>query len=145
LLVSFLKGNGCCFLEGRDTAVANACVCTGDIFDQMVGSNEVADTPASSVEGLSGGADCECSLVELWFDSGNSSKRNIVKAVVDFVREDDEVVLHSEVADAFEFFAREDLADGVVPKPLILFEQEEVYSLRGVQDLGYVSNGLPQS
>jgi hypothetical protein len=145
LLVSFLKGNGCCFLEGRDTAVADAGVCTGNVFDQMVGSNEVADTPASSVEGLSGGANCERSLVKLWFDGGNSSKRNIVEAVVDFIREDDEVVLHSEVTDAFEFFVREDLADGVVPKPSVLFEQEEVRSLRGVQDLRYVSNILLQS
>jgi hypothetical protein len=40
---------------------------------------------------------------------------------------------------------REDLADGVVPKPSVLFEQEEVRSLRGVQDLRYVSNILLQS
>lgn len=85
-----------------------------DELDQMLRPDEVADSPASSVEGLARGADGQGALPELRGQRCDPGERDVVEAVVDLIREDDDVVLDAEVADALEFLAREDLADGVV-------------------------------
>lgn len=80
----------------------------------MLGTDEVSYSPASGVEGLAGRADGESALVELRRQGSDSGERDVVEAVVDFVGEDDQVVLHADLSNALQLSAREDLANGVV-------------------------------
>lgn len=80
----------------------------------MLWSNEVPDTPAGSVEGFASRADGKSALVELWRHSSNSGKWDVEQTVVDFVREDDKIVLHAEVSDALQLISGEDFPDGVM-------------------------------
>ena len=48
-----------------------------------------------------------------------------MEAVVDLVREDDDLVLDAQVADALELLARVDLANGVVLRLLVSFPAAE--------------------
>jgi hypothetical protein len=118
LLVCLLKSNGRCLLQRRHTAVADAGVSTGNVLDQVLGSDQVADAPAGGVEGFACGADGERPLIVLWLHGGNSGKWDIVETVVDLVGEDDEVVLHGKVTDAFEFIARENLPNRIMTSSL---------------------------
>ena len=118
LLVCLLKSNGRCLLQRRHTTVADAGVSTGNVLDQVLGSDQVADTPASGVEGFASRTDGERPLVVLWLHGGNPGERDIVETVVDLVGEDDEVVLHGKVPDAFEFVARENLPNRIMTTSL---------------------------
>jgi hypothetical protein len=113
-LVCLLKGHSSGFLEGRHTAVANAGVCTSNVLDQMLRSDQIAHTPASGVEGLTSRAHSEGAFIQLGGQGGNPRKRNIEQAVINFIRKDNQVVLDTEVADTLELFLGEDLAKGVV-------------------------------
>ena len=84
------------------------------IFDQMLRSNEVPNTPAGGIEGLACRADGESALIELWRQGSDSCEWDVEQTVVDFVREDNEVVLHAEVADTLQLGFREDFSDRVV-------------------------------
>lgn len=112
---SLLKGNSSGFLERRHTAVADAGVCTGHILDQVLRANKISNTPAGGIEGLAGGTDGQGSLVQLRRQSGNSRKGDIEETVIDLIRQNNQVVLNAEVADALELLSGEDLANGVVP------------------------------
>jgi hypothetical protein len=114
LLLGLLKGYSGGFLERGHTAVADAGVGTSNVLDQMLGSDQVSDTPASGIEGLAGGAHSQSTLVQLRGEGSNSGEWNVEQTVVDFIREDNKVVLDAKVTNALELFAREDLADGVV-------------------------------
>ena len=81
----------------------------------MLGPNEVPDTPASGVESFACRADGKSALVELWRQSSDSCEWNVEQTVVDFVRENDKVVLYTEIADALQFGFGEDFSDRVVP------------------------------
>lgn len=113
-LICLLKGHRGGFLEGRHTAVANAGVCTGNVLDQMLRSNQVSHTPASGVEGLTSRAHSDSTFVQFRGQGGNPGKRNIEQAVVNLIRKDDQVVLDTEVTNTLELFLREDLAKRVV-------------------------------
>jgi hypothetical protein len=114
LLLGLLKGYSGGFLERGHTAVADAGVSTSNVLDQMLGSDQVSDTPASGIEGLAGGAYGQSALVQLRREGSNSGEWNVEQTVIDFIRENNKVVLNAKVANTLEFFAREDLADGVV-------------------------------
>jgi hypothetical protein len=114
LLLGLLKGNGSGFLERGHTAVTDASVGSSNILDQMLGSDQVSDTPASGVEGLAGRAHSQSALVQLRGEGSNSSEWDVEQTVVDFIREDDKVVLDAEVTNALELFAREDFPNGVM-------------------------------
>lgn len=113
-LLSLLKRNSSSFLERRDTAVADAGVSTGHILDQVLGANEISDTPTSGVERLAGGANGQGTLVQLRRQGSNSREGNIEQTVIDLIGQDDQVVLHAQLTNALEFLPREDLANGVV-------------------------------
>jgi hypothetical protein len=114
LLFSLLERNSSRLLERGDTAVADAGVCTSHVFDQMFGANEIPNTPAGGIEGLAGGADSQSTLVQFGGQGSNSCERDIKEAVVDLIGQDDQVVLHAQLANALQLLAREDLADGIV-------------------------------
>lgn len=101
LLVCLFEADGCGFLEGTDAAVADTCVGGGDVFDKVFGADEPADAPACGVEVLACGADGEGQFGDFWGESGNAGERDVVKAVVDFVGEDDDVVFDAQGADGF--------------------------------------------
>lgn len=109
------EGNSSGFLERRDTAVADAGVCTGHILDQVLWADKISNTPAGGIEGLAGGTDGQGSLVQLRRQCGNSRKGDIEETVIDLIRQNDQVVLNAEVADALELFSGENFANGVVP------------------------------
>ena len=113
-LVCLLKRNGSSLLERRNTAIANARVRTSNVFDQMLRSNQVAHTPAGGVEGFASRAHSEGALVQLGRQGGNSGKGNIEKAVINFIGQDNKVVLDTEVTNPLQLLLGEDLANGVV-------------------------------
>lgn len=115
LFFCLLESNSSSFLERRHTAVTDTGVCTSHVLDQVFRANEVPNTPTSSIEGLAGGAHGQSALVQLWGQGSNSSVGNVEEAVVDFIRQDDKVILDAQFTNALELFAREDLADGIVP------------------------------
>lgn len=94
-------------------------MCTGNILDQMLRSDQVAHTPARGVKGLSGGAHRERTFIEFWLHSGDSRERNVEKAVVNLIGEDDKVVLDGQVTNALQFVARKNLSNGVVATLLV--------------------------
>ena len=101
-------------MEGGDAGVADAGVGGGDVFDEVFGADEPADAPACCVEVFACGADGEGQGSDFGGESGDAGEGDVVKAVVDFVGEDENVVLDAEAADGFEFGFGEDFADGVV-------------------------------
>lgn len=84
------------------------------VFDQMLWSNEVPDAPAGGVEGFASRADGKGALVELWRHGTDSGEWDVEQTVVDFVGEDDKIVLHAEVADALQLVSGEDFPDRVM-------------------------------
>lgn len=79
-------------------------------------SNQPAHPPARAVKVLARRADSDGEVLDLGGDGGDARERLVVEAVVDLVREDDDVVLDTDRADALELFPAKDLADGVVPR-----------------------------
>lgn len=89
-------------------------MCASNILDQMLGSNQVSDTPAGCIKCLTGGSHGQSALVELWRQGRDSSEGNVIETVVDFVGKNDKVMLNTELSNTFEFSLREDLANRVV-------------------------------
>lgn len=116
VLVSLLESNCSCLLKRRNTAIANAGVCTGNVFDQMLRSNEIANTPSSGVEGLAGRTNSKGALVKFGGQRSNSSIRNVKQTVIYFIGQNYEVILHAEITNALELLSREDFADRVVSR-----------------------------
>lgn len=81
-LVGLLKRDGGGLLQRRHTAVTDTGVGTRDILDQVLRANQVADPPSGGVESLTGGADCQGALVQLWRQSPDSGERDIEESVV---------------------------------------------------------------
>lgn len=119
LFLCFLKSNGCGLLERRDTAVADAGVCAGNVFNQVLRSDQVANAPAGGVESLTSRANSKSALIVFRLHGSQPSEGHIVETVIDLVRKNDEVVLDREVTNALEFSAREDLANRVVTYSLV--------------------------
>lgn len=137
-LVCLLKGHGSSFLEGRHTAVANAGVCTGNVLDQMLWSNQVSHPPTSGIEGLTSRAHGDSTFIQLRGQGGNAGKRNVEETVVNFIRKDNEVVLDTEVANTLELLLGKDLANGVVAVQVVSTSQigkDDSLGLRRVQNL----------
>lgn len=122
LFLCLLESNSSGFLKRRHTAVTDTGVCTGHVLDQVFRADEVPNTPTSGVEGLAGRTNGQSTLVQLWGHSSDSSVWNVEEAVVDFIRQDDKVVLDTQFTNALELLAREDLTDGVVPMNIQLVE-----------------------
>lgn len=101
-------------MKGRHGTVTDPSVCASNILNQMLGSNQVSDTPAGGIECLTGGSHGQSALVELWRQSGDSSEGDVVETVVYFVGKNDKVVLNTELTNTFEFSLREDLPNRVV-------------------------------
>lgn len=83
-------------------------------MDELGGAQEPAHSPAGGVEVLAGRADGDGETLDFGGESGDPGERDVEEAVVDFVGEDDYLVLDAEVTDLLELLSREDLADGVV-------------------------------
>lgn len=101
--VGLFESDGSGLLQGRHAAVADARVRAGNVLDQVLGANQVPDTPPGGVEGLARGADGERALVQLGRHCGDAGEGDVEEAVVDLIGEDDEVVLDAQVANALEF------------------------------------------
>ena len=113
-LVCLLERNGTCFLKRRHTAVADSSVGSRYIFDQMWGSDEISNSPASGIESLSCRADRESALVQLRGHCCNALERNVIETIVHLIREDNKVVFQAQIANSLELFLVENLANGVV-------------------------------
>ena len=84
------------------------------MLDQVLGAHEPADAPAGGVEVLAGGADGDGEALDLGRERGDAGKGHVVQAVVDLVRQDDDLVLDAQVPDLLQLLLGVDLADGVV-------------------------------
>jgi len=85
-----------------------------DVLDQLGGAHQPADAPAGGVKVLAGGADGDGDLFDFRGQGGDAGEVDVVEAVVDFVGQDDDLVLYAEVGDLLEFGFGVDFADGVV-------------------------------
>jgi hypothetical protein len=114
LLVCLLEGDCGRLLERGHTAVTDTGVCSSDVLDQMLGSDQVAYAPSGGVEGLACRSHGKRALIKFGGKSRDSGIRNIEQAVVYLIRQDDEIILHAQIANALELFSGEHLAYGVV-------------------------------
>lgn len=72
------------------------------------------NSPSGGVKVLAGRPDRQGDLLDLRGEGRDAGKGDVEQAVVDLVRQDDDLVLEAEVGDSLQLLAREDLADGVV-------------------------------
>jgi hypothetical protein len=114
LLVCLLEGDCGRLLKRRHTAVTDTGVRSSDVFDQMLGSDQVADAPSSGVEGLTRRSNGKGALVKFGRKSRDSGIGDIEETVVYLIRQDDEIILHAQITNALELLSGEDLAYGVV-------------------------------
>lgn len=78
------------------------------------GGGRRTDAPAGGVKVLAGGTDSECDFFYLGGEGGDAGEGDVVEAVVDFVGEDDDLVLDANVGNLLQLLAGVNLADGVV-------------------------------
>lgn len=97
--LGLLEADGGRFLERRDGAVADAGVGRGHVSDQLGGPDEVADAPAGGEEVFAHASDGEGAVGEGGGEGGDAGEGDVVEAVVDFIGEDEDVVLEAEGAD----------------------------------------------
>ena len=110
--------------------------------------DHIADTPASRVESLAEGADCECQSGDLRVQGRHADEGGVVEAIVDLIGKDEDGVLDADGGDGFQLLAAEDLAEGVVTvwRALLVsvlsfdvaicwFSCQGVADSRGIQDL----------
>ena len=98
--VSLLEPYGHGFLEGRDGGETYACMCCGYVFDELWDAYQEAYSPACSVEILACRSDGDGDLFEFWRESSDSCERDVVQPIVDFVREDEDLVLDAQIPDS---------------------------------------------
>lgn len=111
---SLLKRHGRRFLQRRHTTIAYPRMRSSNVLNQMRWSDQISHSPACGIERFPGRADGKSAFIQLGGQGGDAREGDVVESVVDFVGEDDNVVLYGEGADAFEFFFGHDFADGVV-------------------------------
>jgi hypothetical protein len=75
---------------------------------------ERTDSPSSGIKVLAGRPDRQGDLLDLGRQRRDAGEGNVEQAVVDLVRQDDDLVLDAEVGNLLQLVAAEDLADGVV-------------------------------
>ena len=114
VFVGLLEADGDGLLQRADAAVADARVRRRHVADQVLRSDQPADAPAGGVEVLAARPDGQGALRDLRGEGADPGERRVVQPVVDLVREDDQVVLDRQRADARELRVRVDLADRVV-------------------------------
>lgn len=78
---------------------------TRDVFDEMLRTNEVPNSPASGVESLAGGTHSERTIVQFRRQGANSGERHVEKAIVHFIGQNNQIVLYAEIANALELLA----------------------------------------
>src|SRR6187551_1130363 len=78
------------------------------------GGGGQTDAPAGGVKVLAGRTDGEGDLLHLGGQSSDAGEGDVVEAVVDFVGEDDDLVLDADVGNLLQLLTGVDLADRVV-------------------------------
>ena len=86
----------------------------GNVLDQVCRPHEPPNSPASSVEVLAGGAYSECDLFNFGRKRCNPRERSVEETIIDLVREDDDLVLETEICDSLQLFLGEDLTNGII-------------------------------
>ena len=102
------------FLERTNTGETNARVCSRDVLDQVLGSDQIANPPAGSIEKLACATHSQCEGRDLGAQRRNAGEWHVVQLVVYFVGQDEDVVLDAEVANGLQLLSAEDLAHRVV-------------------------------
>ena len=97
--VGLFEADGAGFLEGGDGGVADSGVGGGDVLEEVGGADEPAYSPAGGVKVLARGADGESELLDLGREGRDAREGDVEEPVVDFIGEDDDLVLDAEVAD----------------------------------------------
>ena len=114
MLLCLLECNSTRLLKRRHAAVADPSVSSCHIFDQMWGSDEISNSPASGIESLSCRAYRESALVQLRGHCCNALERNVIETIVHLIREDNKVVLNAQFANSLELRFVENFTNGVV-------------------------------
>lgn len=114
LALGLFKRHGRSLLQRRHAAVTNTGMRRSHILDQMRRPDEISDSPARGIKRFTSRSHSERAFVQLRRQCGNAGEWHVEQAVIDLVRQDDEVVLGSERANSFELLAREDFSDRVM-------------------------------
>jgi len=88
------------------------------------GRKRRTNSPSRGVKVLAGRPDRQGDLLDLRGKGRDAGEGDVKQAVIDLVRQDDDLVLEAEVGDSLQLVAREDLADGVVLGVLVLSRTE---------------------
>lgn len=109
-----LECDSCRFLQRTNTREANPCVCCSNVLDQVLRSDQVADSPASSVEELTSAADGQRESRDLGAQRRNPGEGHVVELIVNLIGKNENVLLDAKVADGLELLTAEDLTHRVV-------------------------------
>lgn len=90
----------------------------GDVSEAVPGAlareEKHTDSPTRGVKVLARGTNSKSELLNLGGQRCDAREGHVVQPVIHLVREDEDLVLHAQVADALELFAGVDLAQGVI-------------------------------
>lgn len=89
-------------------------MCGRDILDKVLFANEVSNSPASGIEVFTCRADSESSLGHLGGECCHAGERDVEEPIIHFIREDDEIVLDTEIGYFLEFLAGHHFAHRVM-------------------------------
>ena len=92
---------------------------SSNILNQMRWSYKVSNSPASSIECLSNGAYSQGTVVKFRRECGDAREWDVVEAFVDLIRENNDVVLDSQLTNILEFSTGKNLTDRVVTVLLV--------------------------
>ena len=87
---------------------------SGDVFDQVWATDEPAYSPTGSVKTFTGRTHGDSQGIDLRGERCYASEGCVVEPVIDFVGENDDIVLHANVTDSLEFVSRKDFTDWIV-------------------------------
>lgn len=102
------------FLQWAHAAIADSRMCCRHVLDQVLRTNQVAHSPPRCVEQLARGADRQGQFGDLRRQCSDASEWHIVECIIDFIGEDDDVVLDAEISNCLQLLLVEHLAHRIV-------------------------------
>ena len=100
--LGLLEADGAGLLERGDGREADAGVRRGDVLDEVRGAEQPPHAPAGRVEILAGGAHRDGQPLDLGGQRRHPRKGDVVEPVVDFVGQDNDLMLDAEVTNALQ-------------------------------------------
>ena len=116
LLIGLLEPDRRSFLQRAHARVAYPCVRCSNILDQVGWSDQPTHAPSCSIKVLPRRANGEGERCDFGVERCHACKGDVVQTVVDFVGENENLMLNAKRSNLLQFGGGEDFSDGVVAK-----------------------------